>query len=76
MRRISPFGWLTFKTSLLRGLIKLIIYFSKIEFEGELQISKFNLFHSTNADEKKTDEKVNPYFKLGNHQVLTASCLV
>ena len=37
--------------SLLQGLIK--IFFLKVEYEGELRISESNLFHSTNADEKK-----------------------
>ena len=52
MRKISPLGWLTLKT-LLRGLIKLKIFFLKVEHEGELRISKSNLFHSTNVDGKK-----------------------
>ena len=53
LRRISPFGWLTLKTSLLRGLIKIKIFFWKVGYEGELRISESNLFHSTNADGKK-----------------------
>ena len=53
MRNISPFGWLTLKTSLLRGLIKFKIISLKVEYEGELRISECNLFHSTNADGKK-----------------------
>ena len=57
MGKISPYGWLTLKTSLLRGLIKLKIYYLKIEYEGELQISESNLFHSTNANGKKEIKK-------------------
>ena len=53
VRKSSPFGWLTLKTSLLRGLIKFKIFFLKVEYEGELRISASNLFHSTNANEKK-----------------------
>ena len=48
MRKINPFGWLTLKTSLLRGLVKFKIFFLKVEYERELRI-----FHSTNADGKK-----------------------
>ena len=51
--KISPFVWLTLRTSLLRGLIKFKIFFLKVEYEGELRISEFDLFHSTNADRKK-----------------------
>ena len=29
-----------------------------------------------NADGKKIKEKITAYFKLGNHQVLTISCLI
>ena len=77
MRKISPFGWLTLKTSLLQGLIKFKIFLFKVEYEGESRISEFNLFHSTNADGKKRiKEKIIPYFKLENRQVLTISCLV
>ena len=36
--KISRFGWLTLKTSLLRGLIRFKIFFLKVEYEGELQI--------------------------------------
>ena len=39
--------------------------FLKGEFEGELQISKCNLFHSNSTDGKKNEGKVNSYFKLG-----------
>ena len=53
MRKISPFGWLTLKASLLQGLIKSIIFFLKTEYAGELRISESNLFHLTNADTKK-----------------------
>ena len=53
VRKISPFVWLTWRTSLLRGLIKFKIFFLKVEYEGELRISEFDLFHSTNADRKK-----------------------
>ena len=59
----------------LGGLIKYKIFFLKTGHEGELQIFESNLFHSTNADGKKINEKVIPYFKLGNPQVLTISCL-
>ena len=41
------------KTSLLRGLMKFKTFFLKVEYEGELRIFESNLFHSTNADEKK-----------------------
>ena len=53
MRKISPLGWLTLKTSLLRGLIKFKMFFLKTEYEEELGISKLNLLHSTTADGKK-----------------------
>ena len=53
MRKISPFGWLTLKTSLLRGLIRFKIFSLKAEYKGELRISESNLFHSANADGKK-----------------------
>ena len=77
VRKISPFGWLTLKTSLLRGLRKFKIFSLKIEYEGEQPKSECNLFHSTNADGKKRiKKKVIPYFTLGNHQVLTISCFV
>ena len=52
VRKISPLGWLTLTTSLLRGLVKFKIFFLKAEYEGELRISESNLLHSTNADEK------------------------
>ena len=77
MRKISPFEWLTLKRSLLPGLIKFKILFLKVEYEGELRISESNLFYLTNADGKKEmKEKVIPYFKLRNHEVLTISCLL
>ena len=47
-----PFGWITLKTSLLRGLIKFRMSFLKIENEGELRITESNLFHSTDVDGK------------------------
>ena len=75
VRKMSPFGWLTLKTLLLHSFIKFKIFFLKIKYEGELPISKSNLFHSINADGKKKIKKVIHYFKLGNHQVLTFSCL-
>ena len=53
MSKISPLGWLTLKTSLLRGLIKFKMFFLKTEYEEELGISKLNLLHSTTADGKK-----------------------
>ena len=53
MRKISPLGWLTLKTSLLRGPIKFKMFFLKTEYEEELGISKLNLLHSTTADGKK-----------------------
>ena len=52
MRKISPFGWLTLRTTLLRGFINV-----KVKYEGELQISEFNLFHSTKVDGEKELEK-------------------
>ena len=52
MIKISRFGWLTLKTSLLQGLIKFKIFFLKVEDEGELRIFETNLFHSINADGK------------------------
>ena len=54
-RRVTtmiPFGWITLKTSLLRGLIKFRMSFLKIENEGELGITESNLFHSTDVDGK------------------------
>ena len=53
MSKISPLGWLTLKTSLLRGLIKFKMFSLKTEYEEELGISKLNLLHSTTADGKK-----------------------
>ena len=53
MSKISPLGWLTLKTSLLRGLIKFKMFFLKTEYEEELGISKLNLLHSATADGKK-----------------------
>ena len=38
VRKISPFGWLTLKTSLQRGLIKFKKFFLKVEYEGVLRI--------------------------------------
>ena len=52
MRKFSPFGWLTLKTSLLGGLAKFKIFFLKVEYEGELRMLESKLFHSTNADGK------------------------
>ena len=52
MRKISPFGWLTLRTTLLRGFINV-----KVKYEGELQISESNLFHSTKVDGEKELEK-------------------
>ena len=57
MRKISRFGLLTLKTSLLQGLIKFKIFFLNVEYEGQLQISESDLFHSSNADEKKELKK-------------------
>ena len=51
--KISPFGWLTLKTSLPRGLTKFKIFFLKVDCEGELRISESNLLHSANTDGKK-----------------------
>ena len=53
VRKFSPFGWLTLKTSLLRGLIKFKTFFLKVKYEGEFRTSKSNLFHSTDADGSK-----------------------
>ena len=53
VRKISSFGWLTLKTLLLPGLIKLKISYLKVEYEAELRISESNLYHSTNADGNK-----------------------
>ena len=53
MRIISPFRWLTLKTSLTRGLLKFKIFFLKVEYESEIQIFESNLFYSTNANGKK-----------------------
>ena len=44
VRKVTPFGWLTLKTSLLRGLMKFKIFFFKVKYEGELRIPKSNLF--------------------------------
>ena len=38
VRKISPFAWLTLKTSLLRGLIKFKIFFLKVEYKGATNI--------------------------------------
>ena len=48
--KISPFEWLTLKTSILQGLIKFKILFLNIEYEGEFEISESILFHPTNSD--------------------------
>ena len=54
---------------------KVYNFFLKVELEGELRLSEFNLFHSINDDgQKRTEEKVIPYFNLENHQVLIISC--
>ena len=37
--------------------MKFKIFFLKVEYEGELQISESNLFHSTNTDGKKEPRK-------------------
>ena len=57
VRKMSPFGWLTLKTLLLHSFIKFKIFFLKIKYEGELPISKSNLFHSINADGKKKNQE-------------------
>ena len=57
--RISPFGWLTLKTSLQWGLIKLKVFFLKVEYKGDLRISEFNSLHLTNADAKKSSNNNN-----------------
>ena len=75
MRKITPFGWLTLKTLLLRCPIKFNIFFLKVEYEGEFQIYESNFFHSTNADGKEL-KKAIPYFKLKKNQVLSMSCSV
>ena len=61
--------------SLRRGPIKFKIFFLKIEEKGKQPKSEYSLFHSINADGKKKNEKGIPYFRLGNRQVLTISCL-
>ena len=76
MRKIYPFGWETLKTSLLRGLIKSKIRLLKVKYEADLRISDSNLFHLINVDKKRINEKVVPYVKLENHQVLIISYLV
>ena len=54
MRKISPFGcaFVTMRSHKVIFII-IIIFLLKVEYEGELRISESNLFHSTNADEKK-----------------------
>ena len=76
VRKIYPFGWETLKTSLLRGLIKSKILLLKVKYEADLRISDSNLFHLINVDKKRINEKVVPYVKLENHQVLIISYLV
>ena len=44
-------------TSLLHGLTNFKMFLLKVEYEGELQISKSNLFHSANADGKNNSRK-------------------
>ena len=39
VRKISLFGWLMLKTSILRGLVKFKIFFLNFEYEEELRIS-------------------------------------
>ena len=53
INQIPPFGWLTLKTSLLRGIIKFTFFLKKIEYGGELRISDYKSVHLTNADRKK-----------------------
>ena len=54
---------------------KVYNFFLKVELEGELRLSEFNLFHSINDDgQKRIEEEVIPYFNLENHQVLIISC--
>ena len=45
VKEISLFGVAGVKTSFLQGIIKLKIFFLKTEYEGQLRISKLNLFH-------------------------------
>ena len=37
--------------------MKFKMFFLKVEYEGEFQISELNLFHSTNTDGKKEPRK-------------------
>ena len=54
---------------------KVYNFFLKVELEGELRLSEFNLFHSINDDgQKRIEEDVIPYINLENHQVLIISC--
>ena len=69
MRKSSPFGWLTLKPSLLRGLIKFKISILKVGYEGELQMSEYNLFHSTNTDEKKKKKIRKKLFLILNWRI-------
>ena len=76
VRNVTPFGWLTLKTSkkqLLRGLTKIKIFFIKIKYEWESRVTESNLSHSANADENK---ELRKNYSLENHQVLTISCFV
>ena len=51
LSKASPFRRLMLKISFL-CVIKFKIFFLKIEYEEELQISESNLFHPTNTDRK------------------------
>ena len=54
---------------LYRGLIKFKIFFSKTEYEEELQISLPSLFYSINTDgQKRIKKKTISHFKLRNPQ--------
>ena len=53
MRKISPFGCAFVTMRSHKVIFIIIIFLLKVEYEGELRISESNLFHSTNADEKK-----------------------
>ena len=69
MRKNSPFGWLRLKPSLLRGLIKFKISILKVGYEGELQMSEYNLFHLTNADGKKKKKIRKKLFLILNWRI-------
>ena len=62
--------------SLLQDLVKFKIFFLKVEHEGELQILNLNYSTQVMLMKIRIMKKAIPYYKLGNHQILTISGLI